>query len=297
MDAGAIVERGTHQELMHIPGGKYRQLYDELRESETILPLLVTHEGGAAFMADAVYRASGQVGVLMVVPAAGLTHAMSGIGEAYLDGIPMLVISGGVRTDLEQGFQLHEVDQQALMRTLTKATFKIESYDEAVATVYRAWRVAVEGEPGPVYIEIPANLQLLSAETGDIPAFDPEIPRPTLDSEAVQAAAELLAAAERPGIFVGWGAREVAGPVVFSILSNIVAFVPLMFIPGETGKFWGPLPAVVMIVLMLSLFEALFILPAHLAHARAAGRLCPINQNDRSRYPVFTCWSNTGNSN
>jgi acetolactate synthase-1/2/3 large subunit len=196
-----------------IPGVHNIELYDELRESETILPLLVTHEGGAAFMADAVYRASGQVGVLMVVPAAGLTHAMSGIGEAYLDGIPMLVISGGVRTDLEQGFQLHEVDQQALMRTLTKATFKIESYDEAVATVYRAWRVAVEGEPGPVYIEIPANLQLLSAETGDIPAFDPEIPRPTLDSEAVQAAAELLAAAERPGIFVGWGAREVAGDI------------------------------------------------------------------------------------
>ena len=196
-----------------IPGVHNIELYDELRESETILPLLVTHEGGASFMADAVYRASGQIGVLVVVPAAGLTHAMSGIGEAYLDGIPMLVISGGVRTDLEQGFQLHEVDQQALMSTLTKATFKIESYDEAVATVYRAWRVAVEGEPGPVYIEIPANLQLLSDETGAIPAFDPEIPRPALDGEAVRAAAVMLAAAERPGIFVGWGAREVADEI------------------------------------------------------------------------------------
>jgi multidrug efflux pump subunit AcrB len=68
------------------------------------------------------------------------------------------------------------------------------------------------------------------------------------------------------------GTREVAGPVTFSILTNIVAFVPLMFIPGETGKFWGPLPIVVIIVLALSLIESLFILPAHLAHARAAGR-------------------------
>ena len=68
------------------------------------------------------------------------------------------------------------------------------------------------------------------------------------------------------------GTREVAGPVVFSILTNIVAFVPLMFIPGETGKFWGPLPVVVIIVLSLSLVESLFILPAHLAHARAAGK-------------------------
>ncbi len=64
------------------------------------------------------------------------------------------------------------------------------------------------------------------------------------------------------------GTREVAGPVVFSILTNIVAFVPLMFIPGETGKFWGPLPVVVIVVLSLSLVESLFILPAHLAHAR-----------------------------
>jgi len=68
------------------------------------------------------------------------------------------------------------------------------------------------------------------------------------------------------------GTREVAGPVTFSILTNIVAFVPLMFIPGETGKFWGPLPVVVIIVLALSLLESLFILPAHLAHARTAGR-------------------------
>ncbi|MEX0937850.1 MAG: efflux RND transporter permease subunit [Pirellulales bacterium] len=68
------------------------------------------------------------------------------------------------------------------------------------------------------------------------------------------------------------GTREMAGPVTFSILTNIVAFVPLMFIPGETGKFWSPLPVVVIIVLALSLFEALFILPAHLAHTSAAGR-------------------------
>jgi len=67
------------------------------------------------------------------------------------------------------------------------------------------------------------------------------------------------------------GAREVASPVTFSILTNIVAFVPLIFIPGETGKFWQPLPIVVIIVLTLSLVESLFILPAHLGHARDAG--------------------------
>ncbi len=68
------------------------------------------------------------------------------------------------------------------------------------------------------------------------------------------------------------GTQEVASPVIFSILTNIVAFVPLMFIPGETGKFWGPLPVVVIIVLSLSLLESLFILPAHLAHTRERAR-------------------------
>lgn len=68
------------------------------------------------------------------------------------------------------------------------------------------------------------------------------------------------------------GTREVAGPIIFSILTNIVAFIPLLFIPGETGMFWWPLPVVVIVVLSLSLMESLFILPAHLGHARDAGR-------------------------
>ena len=192
-----------------IPGVHNIELYDELKESDTIQPLLVTHEGGAAFMADAVSRVAETVGVLAVVPAAGLTHAMSGIGEAFLDGIRMLVISGGVRNDMEQGFQLHDVDQQALMRPLTKATYKIESYDEVVPTVYRAYHRATEVEPGPVYIELPANLQLLSGEVGNVPDFEPLEARPLVDAASIDAAVELLLGAERPGIFVGWGARGV----------------------------------------------------------------------------------------
>ncbi|MGD8359193.1 MAG: thiamine pyrophosphate-binding protein, partial [Lysobacterales bacterium] len=79
-----------------IPGVHNIELYDELKESGSILPVLVAHEGGGAFMADGYSRVSGRPGVLAVVPAAGLTHAMSGVGEAFLDGIPMLVVSGGV---------------------------------------------------------------------------------------------------------------------------------------------------------------------------------------------------------
>ena len=197
-----------------IPGVHNIELYDELKSSETILPVLVTHEGGGAFMADAISRATDTIGVLAIVPAAGITHAMSGIGEAFLDGVPMLVISGGIRTDLDKSFQLHDVDQQALMAPLTKATFKIESYAEAVETIYEAYRTAIRGEPGPVFVELPANLQLLAGEVEGMPGFETVTESVSLDEQAIDAAVELLRSAERPGLFVGWGARHVTDDLV-----------------------------------------------------------------------------------
>ncbi|MDH3739772.1 MAG: thiamine pyrophosphate-binding protein [Alphaproteobacteria bacterium] len=193
-----------------IPGVHNIELYDELKTSESILPVLVTHEVGAAFMADAVSRVGDSIGVLAIVPAAGITHAMSGVGEAYLDGVPMLVISGGIRTDMKQKFQLHDVDQHALMKPLTKATYRIERYEDAIPTMYQAYRTATEGEPGPVFVELPANLQLLTGEVDDMPAYAPVAKRPPVNPERIGQAAELLSRAKRPGIFVGWGARHVA---------------------------------------------------------------------------------------
>ena len=196
-----------------IPGVHNIELYDELKTSETIQPVLVTHEVGAAFMADAVSRVGDTIGVLAIVPAAGITHAMSGIGEAYLDGVPMLVISGGIRTDMQQKFQLHDVDQHALLKPLTKATYRIDRYEDAIPTVYQAYLTATEGEPGPVFIELPANLQLLTGEVEDMPVFPGHADRPLINMDLVGKAAELLSKASKPGIFVGWGARHVADDI------------------------------------------------------------------------------------
>jgi acetolactate synthase-1/2/3 large subunit len=193
-----------------IPGVHNIELYDELKTSETIRPVLVTHEVGAAFMADAVSRVGNTIGVLAIVPAAGITHAMSGIGEAYLDGVPMLVISGGIRTDLQQKFQLHDVDQHALLKPLTKATYRIERYEDAIPTIYQAYRTATEGEPGPVFVELPANLQLLTGEVEEMPAFEGGEGRSSINPDLINRAAQLLTEASKPGIFVGWGARHVA---------------------------------------------------------------------------------------
>jgi len=197
-----------------IPGVHNTEIYDELAASDQITPLLVTHEAGAAFMADAVSRTSDQIGTLLVVPAAGLTHAMSGIGEAFLDGIAMLVISGGTRTDTGRVYQLHQMDQQALVAQVTKAQFKCVTQAEIVPTFYEAFRIATTGEPGPVYVEVPVNIQMLKGEAGEIPERMQMGPGELPSADDIESAASLLAGAGKVGIFAGWGSRGARASLV-----------------------------------------------------------------------------------
>ncbi len=197
-----------------IPGVHNTEIYDELGHSERIHPVLVTHECGAAFMGDALSRTGGgRIGVLLVVPAAGITHAMSGIGEAFLDGIPLLVISGGISTDTRFGYQLHELDQLALVKAITKGAWRVERQSDIVPTIFEAYRVATRGTPGPVLVEIPANLQLFRGPVGAIPAFQPLEPTQAASSAELDRAVDLLVAAESPGLFVGWGALGVRAEI------------------------------------------------------------------------------------
>ncbi|MEW5890129.1 MAG: thiamine pyrophosphate-binding protein [Pseudomonadota bacterium] len=191
-----------------IPGVHNTELYDELNNSRSITPVLVTHEGSGAFMADAVSRLAQFTGTLVIVPAAGATHAASGIGEAFLDGVPMLVICGGIRTDLDKRYQLHEIDQHAFLRPLTKATFHIKRHEEVVPTIFEAHRIAHSGEPGPVFVELPVNIQLFPGEVGELPRYTPPPPPPAPDAAAIRRAADLLLAARHPALFLGWGARD-----------------------------------------------------------------------------------------
>jgi len=191
-----------------IPGVHNTELYDELNSSEQITPVLVTHEGGASFMADGMSRTSNLTGTLVIVPAAGATHAASGIGEAFLDGVPMLVICGGIRTDLDKRYQLHELDQHAFLKALTKATFHVTSHAEIVPMLFKAWEIAHSGEPGPVFVEIPVNLQMFPGEVDEMPSR-PLIARPQRAAASeIRRAAEMLLAARHPAMFLGWGARD-----------------------------------------------------------------------------------------
>jgi acetolactate synthase-1/2/3 large subunit len=218
-----------------IPGVHNTELYDELGDSGSITPVLVAHEGGGAFMADAYSRTGSGIGTLVIVPAAGVTHAASGIGEAFLDGIPMLVISGGVRRDLGRAYQLHDMDQHALLAPITKARWRIERHADVIPVIHEAYRVAVSGEPGPVFVEIPVDLQLMPGDAGAQPGFAPAPPAGHRAAAADLAkAAALLRSARCPAIFCGWGAvdataeliaiAELIGAPVATTLQGLSAF-------------------------------------------------------------------------
>jgi acetolactate synthase I/II/III large subunit len=196
-----------------IPGTHNIELYDALAASEKVTAVLVTDEQAASFMADGVSRSSGQVGVVNLVPGAGLTHALSGVAEAFLDGIPLVVLSCGTRTDTGRAFQLHDVDQLAVARPVVKDVLPVREPRQLYATVRRAFALARAGTPGPVVVEVPANLYLLRHDFGE-PRYEPEdlaAPRP--DPRDIEAAVRLLSAARRPLLYVGYGARGAAEQV------------------------------------------------------------------------------------
>src|ERR1700745_1068776 len=184
-----------------IPGVHTTELYDALNNSNRITQILVTHEGGASFMADAGGRVSDSIGVCAGGArgaAGGLTHAASGIGEAFLDGVPMLVLSGGPRTDTGHRYQLHQMDTHKFMSGITKATFRVTRHDEVVPVLFGAYRIATSGEPGPVFVELPVNILLLTDEAGELPQFRPPSPPRLEASGDIARAAELLRAAKHP---------------------------------------------------------------------------------------------------
>jgi acetolactate synthase-1/2/3 large subunit len=191
-----------------IPGVHNTELWDQLAMSERITPTLVVSEFSGSFMAEATSRVGGSLGCLLLVPAAGLTHAASGIGEAFLDGIPLLVITGGTRTDLPFRYQLHEVDQLEIAKGFTKAAFRVTRHDEVMTTIFEAARIAQRGTPGPVLVELPVNLQLVPGEADDSLTFEPDSAPPLPPAAALAAALRLLKDSARPALFVGWGARH-----------------------------------------------------------------------------------------
>ncbi len=234
MPGAALVVKALEDEgitlAFGIPGTHNIELYDALADSATVRAVLVTDEQSASFMADAAFRASGRMACVNVVPGAGLTHAMSGIAEAFLDGIPMLVLGCGIRRDTGKAFQLHDVDQAALARPVTKAQLRPERGEELYGIVRRACRIAREGVPGPVFVEVPADHYFFRHEA--VLEEPPPEPRPALHPEDdLAGAAALLEKARRPLLYLGFGAAA-AGDDLVALAERLESPVSTTF----TGK-------------------------------------------------------------
>jgi acetolactate synthase-1/2/3 large subunit len=190
-----------------IPGTHNIELYDALGRSTRVRPVLVTDEQSASFMADGVARSSGQLAAVNVVPGAGLTHALSGIAEAYLDGIPMLVVACGIRRDTGRAFQLHDVDQLAIARPVTKAQLQAARGPGIYETVRRACQIARSAPAGPVIVEIPAEHYLFRHEA-ELRSLEEPCAPPGPRPEEVDRACTLLEASRRPLLYLGLGAAD-----------------------------------------------------------------------------------------
>jgi acetolactate synthase-1/2/3 large subunit len=231
---GEIVVRALQDEGIRwtfgIPGTHNIELYDALGVAEGIRPVLVTDEQSASFMADGVWRATGEMACVNVVPGAGLTHALSGIAEAFMDNVPMLVLGCGIRRDSGRAYQLHDVDQFAIVGGVTKGQFRPMNGEELYRDVRAACALARDGAPGPVFVEVPANVYLFQHTVTFPEGDDPRMPVEEAGaqnaspadastgtdeegdgqvdglSEAARAAAEMLRQAKSPLVYLGAGA-------------------------------------------------------------------------------------------
>ena len=166
------------------------------------------HEQGAAMMAHGYARVSGRPGVCLVSAGPGTLNATTGIGNAFLDCCPVVVLGGSVALELRGMEAFQEVDQTAVMKPITKAAWQVPRTERIPAYISKAFQAAISGRPGPVYLDLPADVLYGRVEADTIQEDGAAVvsaPAPVGDPTAVRGAAELLRGARRPIILSGSG--------------------------------------------------------------------------------------------
>ena len=188
------------------PGGQVLPLFDKLYDSD-IKFILVRHEQGAAHAADGYSRATGKVGVCIATSGPGATNLVTGIANAYMDSIPMVAITGQVKTFLIGNDAFQEADVTGITRPVTKHNFLVKDVKDLARTVREAFYIASTGRPGPVLIDVPSDVQLAECEFKWPESVDIRSYNPTYEGHPgqVKKAAKLIAAAKRPIIYAGGG--------------------------------------------------------------------------------------------
>ncbi|MFL2747401.1 MAG: biosynthetic-type acetolactate synthase large subunit [Gammaproteobacteria bacterium] len=191
------------------PGGAALHIYDAIYQQDKVQHILVRHEQAAVHAADGFARATGKTGVALVTSGPGATNAITGIATAYMDSIPLVVISGQVASHLIGTDAFQETDMIGISRPIVKHSFLVQSAEEIPAIVKKAFHIASSGRPGPVVIDVPKDM------TDPAIKFEYKFPKdlylrsyPILgeaDSSQVSEAVKLLKAANKPVIYAGGG--------------------------------------------------------------------------------------------
>lgn len=163
-----VLEEESVDTIFGFPGGAVIDIYDELIKCDKIRHILVRHEQGAAHAADGYARASGKTGVCLVTSGPGATNTVTGIASAYMDSIPIVIITGQVNTSLIGNDAFQEVDIVGITRPCTKHNYLVRDIKDLARTIKEAFYIASSGRPGPVLVDLPKDVVQASAEYKEI---------------------------------------------------------------------------------------------------------------------------------
>ncbi len=227
------------------PGGAVLNIYDEFFKQDKVKHVLVRHEQGAAHAADGYSRSSQKVGVCLVTSGPGVTNAVTGIATAYMDSIPMVVITGQVPTHAIGQDAFQECDTVGITRPCVKHNFLVKDVADLAATMKKAFYLAATGRPGPVLVDIPKDVTQAKTEFSYPKAISLRSYNPVTKGHAgqIKKAVQLLLDAKRPMIYAG------GGVVLNNAASQLTRLVRLLGYPCTNtlmglGGFPGTDPAV-----------------------------------------------------
>ena len=204
----SLIDEGVEY-IFGYPGGAVLHLYDALYQQEDIKHVLVRHEQGATHAADGYARSTGKPGVVLVTSGPGATNAVTGIATAYMDSIPMVIISGQVSLPVIGSDAFQEVDMIGITRPCVKHNFLVKDVTKLAETIKKAFYVATTGRPGPVVIDVPKDITAPHIKVPyeypkqvTIRSYNPIV---TADKDQIKKAVELLLSAQKPIIYSGGG--------------------------------------------------------------------------------------------
>ncbi|MFQ3393490.1 acetolactate synthase large subunit [Enterobacter mori] len=224
-----LLERQGITTVAGIPGGTVLPLYDALSQSTQIRHVLARHEQGAGFIAQGMARTQGKPAVCMACSGPGATNLVTAIADARLDSIPLICITGQVPSSMIGTDAFQEVDTYGISIPITKHNYLVRDISELPQVISDAFRIAQSGRPGPVWIDIPKDVQTAEIEFDVLPEPGDRAPAPEFSAESVRDAAAMINAAKRPVLYLGGGAINAADEIrQFAEKANLPTTMTLM---------------------------------------------------------------------